>query len=92
MKTKKVEYIEVDYDVLEELIKKTYSLPDDYCIIAYNEWSNDSSYPLTAKKNNIDKYGRKELDGNSTSLRLLMDDMADQEIIEEGKYLVNVCW
>jgi hypothetical protein len=92
LKFEKQTYIVVDYSDLEKLIRKTYNRPH-YDILGEEEWGNDSAHSFNIKKTNHSKWGVDSIKNwDSPALWALMEDMANRDIIEEGNYLVEVCW
>ena len=86
-------YIEVDYHDLEDLLKKEYS--DKYdSLIANEEWSNDSQHSFDVLPKKLDKYAKRQIQKGDFTYRLsdLLNDMCLRRVIEEGKYLVRICW
>jgi hypothetical protein len=93
---KKTTVIEVDYKELEDLIKDTYR--HEFDIVADQEWNNDESHSVEFQKGVSDNYTRRTVDtfkkdgsGNFV-LYALMQDMVNEGILEEGQYLIGICW
>lgn len=92
-----VTYFKVDYHDLEDFVCKAYGL-DEWSVVADQEEGNDTSVTVSATKNSLSKYDRdrlgKFLSGNDPGwmLHVLMNDMADRDLIPEGSYLVRISW
>ena len=82
-----------DYNDVEDIIREEYDMLD-YSLVASEECGNDQSLTFSVKKGSNDAYDKEEIaDKNwlyNTSLYL--NDLADKDIIEEGEYLVRICW
>lgn len=96
--TKKV-IIEVDHYHLETLIREIYG--QDYEIMPYEEVGSSqyaATYNIDVKKSKLDEYDLSRIEklktGNpeSYSLRAIMTDMCNREIIEDGSYVIGVNW
>ena len=90
-------YIEVDYNDLQDLIQKHYHKPN-YGIVPYQEWNNNSDYPIEVKKQEMSKYDLEDLEQFKSDKQLhwkiyvIMNDLCNNNIIDEGNYLISVCW
>jgi len=88
--------ISVDYDDLEDLIREVYGKP--FQIVADQEWDNDSHYSFAVKKEKLEAGDLDELksfkeDGKYMNItNILLTDMCNNGIIDEGEYLIAVCW
>src|SRR5688572_27802165 len=96
LKVTKKEYFEVDSYDFEELIRNVYK-QEDYSFVADIECGNDSQHSFVVEKN-IDEYHEGKLwefkvGGKQGYIAgTLLNDLARKGIIEEGNYLINVCW
>jgi hypothetical protein len=87
--------ISVDYGDLEDFINDHYGIYWD--IVANMEWNNDTSYTLNIKKEEMRDWDLKMLSliksgKQEGRLSIILTDLANNGIIEEGEYLINVCW
>lgn len=89
----------VDYDDLGGLICKTYGVSDQfYDFVSDMECCNDSSHEFDVKKGDLFEWDKKELtkwkSGKHCVMmtETLLTDLCNQGIIDEGQYLVWVCW
>ena len=87
----------VDYSDLEKIIAATYY--QDYELPYDEECNNDTSLTATVGKGqNTSDYDRKRLETFKDSgkgqymMRPLLNDLADQNLIPEGEYLIEVSW
>jgi len=96
LKTKRVEYTEVDYQDLESLIREVYGKPD-YDIVADEEWNNDSDHTFTVEPK-LDMYQTQDIEQFKATgeamyrLGTILDDLCANGHIEPGEYLISVCW
>jgi len=101
---KKETYITMDYHELEELIKKHFDVPK-YEVLCDLEASNDSYQVIYASASEWDKewndeyYMEKfrewlESKGRKSPriTNMAMCKLAKNGIIEDGAYLINICW
>jgi len=94
--TDKKTYFEVDWHDFEDLVKKVYG--QDYEFVADQECGNDSSHTFSASSKELDEYEAervKEFKDTGEYNYLageLFNDLCRQGKIEEGSYIVNVCW
>lgn len=92
-----VPYYELEYGVFNEIIKEHFGLKE-FEVVAAEEGRNDSSLTFTAKKGANYDYDRKGVEevksgGNYTfKTAALVNDLADRDIIPEGKYVIDICW
>lgn len=97
LKTKRVEYIEVDYKDLQQFIREVYGQPQ-YDIVADEEWNNDSSYTFTVERGEPDQWQAKDVESLRTTgtaeygLGSILADLANNGHIDLGEYLISVCW
>jgi hypothetical protein len=97
LRVKKVTHFEVGYSDLEALIKHEYG--HNYSVIADLEASNDSKEEVQALKGENNDDDQEEIANyratgsqGDVSIWTLMNDMADRGVIEEGDYLIDICW
>jgi hypothetical protein len=95
LKVSKEEYLVVDYMDFDEFVTEVYGLKDRFCCAAEGEFNNDSCYQFTAEKEEIDEYYLNALPNNDNrwiSLDTVFTDLCNKDLIEEGNYLLTVCW
>ena len=94
---KRVCYTELDYDELESIIAKFYNIKD-VSVVSMEEWSNDEDHVCNVEKEEISKYDLRLLEelkqGKNPTycLGAVLADLANNNILEEGKYLIRVSW
>lgn len=90
-KYQKVIHRVVDYSDLEDFINEHYK--SDYEIVAANEWNNSSSYSFNVKKEELTDYDKEELaDFKYCCIHIILLDLCNKGLIEEGDYLIKVSW
>jgi hypothetical protein len=88
LKVTKEVFFEVDYREFEKFIEEVYGVYLDF--VGWQECGNDSSTVLYAsKKENLEPLTPETVIENRWDI---MDDLCNKGLIEEGKYLVRVCW
>ena len=99
-------YINVEYHDIDDLINTYFETDYKYECVAYQEWSNYSSYTISVYgKDNTPSYDilseRKiqEIENikitkkyNDISLRHLLNYLSLKDIIPSGEYLIKVSW
>lgn len=96
LKAKKKTIFEVDYKDLERLIKEEFG--HDFSIPADEEVGNDTSISKNIQKEELAKYDKDRLTEflhigrYGPCLQVLMTDMANRDVIEEGDYVIRVSW
>ena len=96
LKHEKVEYIEVEYRDLQQFIKDVYK--KNFSFVADNECQNDSQHTFIVKKEELDDYDKEKLKKFKKTgvydyiTSILLTDMCNRGIIEEGMYLITVMW
>lgn len=96
LKTKKIEYYEVDYRELEEFISGIYG--QKYEIVPDLELSNDCVEAIEVEPEPLEVYDQNKLkewktNGKGTYMfSILMTDLCNQGLIAPGNYLVSVSW
>ena len=96
LKCTKETKIVVDCNDLQDFIEEVYG--QIYEIVAEEEWNNYESHNFTISKEDINSYDLPKLNffkkGNPKqySLRVILQDLCNQDFIEEGDYLINVYW
>lgn len=97
LKHRKDVMIEVDYKVLEEFVNKHYN-QEDWSFVADQECGNDSHHTFIVENKPLDEYQQADVDefkSKGYGFRItgeLLQDLCAQGLIEEGKYIVDVCW
>ena len=92
---RRVEYWEVEYGDLEQLIGDTYG--KEFSVISALCCGNDTMHSVRAQ-NCADKWEKREiqdwLDGGHEEIGLhgIFSDMCEKGLLEAGDYLVNVYW
>ena len=92
----------VEYSELEEYIKHIYGFEDPkgrFSVVAMEEWGNSSNYLFHMKKKPLNKWEQSDLDSWKANplvpqwmLRVILQDMVNGGHLEEGNYLIAVCW
>ena len=92
----------IEYGALEEYIKRIYGFEDPkgmFSIVAMEEWGNGSNHLCQMKKKPLNKWEQSDLDGWKANplvgqwvLCVILQDMVNHGHLEEGNYLVAVCW
>lgn len=96
MKLKTITIKEVQWHDLEDAVFKHYGKRLDF--INDQECSNDSYHKINVKKKLLSNYEQKRLDdfkaGETPSYitKTLLTDMCNSDVIEQGEYLICVCW
>jgi hypothetical protein len=96
LKFEEVNYRAVDYNDWDKFIAEVYGVPD-YSITADEEYGNDENHEFRARKEPLDTYDAnkivklKEGRGSYTT-SVLMNDLCNRGLIEEGTYLIKVSW
>lgn len=93
----KVERIEVAYDNLEKFVKFHIPAQKDYSFVRSEECSNvsDHTFYVDGKLEDYDQDDLEEVLAGGTTLyrnSLILNYLAQEELIEKGLYLVNVSW
>lgn len=94
LKSKHVEYYEVDYDDLDKFINfHFFDNEDKFCFVADEEANNDSSYTYNVD-GEVGGYGREKISNNETMYmtRTYLDEACRLGLIPPGNYLIEVCW
>lgn len=92
---KKVEYFEIEYHELDDIINSIYPDIDFECAL---DKMNDScvSYSIDGILNEYDEQELlKLLEGEPqeyNSEQILLNDMCRKGLIEKGNYLINISW
>lgn len=88
---------EVEYGNLEEFVESKYG--GRFCFISTHEATNDNVYEFTVKKGNMNnEFNQKDAekirqgDYPMYSVGKVFNVMADDGFIEEGTYMVDVCY
>ena len=94
-------YYLLTYSELDRLIQEHFQKPD-YTCVAEEEWSNDNVYRVTVRldwytedeREDVQHFinGTKPYQYWSCSVDSLMCELAENEIIPLGNYLIEVCW
>jgi len=100
LKVGRVSHFTVDDNILEAFIKRVYGITDwNFSLVAMEEWHNDSEHEFSVSREPLDKWQAQDLDdlmfNNGSAnymLSVLFQDMCNNGHIEEGEYLVRVCW
>ena len=98
LKHTKVNYLEVDYGDLERFVHKYYPLNNKWSFVASEECGNDSTHSFPIKKEKMGDYELKALErfkaGHHQNFitSIILTDLCNKDLIDEGEYLINVCW
>ncbi len=93
----KVCYTRIDYNELEDIICQFYDLKM-FSVVATEEWSNDEEHSYDVKKENLNNYQNKNIrelrhgENPMYCLNSILTDLANNDVLEEGKYLIDVSW
>jgi hypothetical protein len=93
----KITVIAMDDNELDQLIDENYPGCHYECIAA-EEWSNYESHDFSIKKGKLGEYDLKKLKSFNSGVfehgitSILLQDLCNKEVIEEGKYLIKVFW
>lgn len=96
LKTKKVEYFEVDYGDLEAFIEEVYG--QEFNLACDQETGNDTALTMEVKKERLGEYDRDKIDRwirdgeESYMFRVLMFDLCNKDLIEPGNYVIEISW
>lgn len=96
LKCKKETRIVVNECELDEFIEEVYGV--NYEPTAREEWSNDTEHCFILKKKLLDDYDTKKIRALESgkpedySLRVIMTDLCNKNLIEEGTYTISVSW
>lgn len=93
---KKESVFRVAYHEFEALVNKEYN-KTDYSIVADEELSNDSSKSYSVEKMELSKYDKLDLEkfkkGHQPYMsNILFQDLCNKGIIDEGEYIIDICW
>lgn len=79
-------YFELSYQKFDEFVNKVYGEPFEF--VYKMECLNDTVHSFEARKN-----PKFKSDGKMPkSVWDIFTDLANKELIEEGEYLISVCW
>jgi hypothetical protein len=87
-------YYTVDYTDLEKLVEETYEHP--YSFVTDIECHNDSEHDMVCKKKPLNEFHQlrvnkfKATGKYNWTFYSLMQDMVNNDIIDEGNYLIRV--
>jgi len=94
LKSRPVEYYEVDYDDLDRFINfHFFGGETKYNFAVSEEANNDTSYPYHVV-DKVDEYDRKRIDDRDFiyMTQAYLDEACRLGLVKPGKYLINVCW
>ena len=83
---------------LEKFVSAHYNLSGRWSFVADQECGNDSSHTFNVEKEELDEYDAEKIAelkaGKNPSFvtQALLTDFCNQDLIPEGKYIINVCW
>lgn len=99
MKVNKKTIFEVNYNDLDKAVTEFLKSKGINCgkygyeCMDKNEWGNDESHGFNVKKQKLDSYDESGLTENRIpGLYGILNWMCLEGMIEEGEYLVDVCW
>ena len=87
----------VDYGDFDEFINRIYNVKD-YSIITNEELNNDSHKLFHVVKEKLEDWDKETLErfikGEDPSwvTQILLQDLCNRDLIEPGRYLIEVCW
>lgn len=97
MKTRHVNYYEVDYRELEREILERYGV--EVNLVLSEEWRNDSTHDFGQINGHLDEWEKLELqsilDGSIDPYGItyyFLQKLVEDGFIEKGNYLIQVCW
>lgn len=97
LECKKVIHFEVKYSDLNKFISEMYDM--DFNIIHDQECSNDYVVELFAEKNGLGECEKKQVaewskEGGKTYYLAssILCDLCDKDLVDEGAYLIDICW
>jgi len=98
LKHDKYEIISVDYGDLQNLVEEVWG--HEWSFVSDLETCNDTQHEFDVKKKPLDEWELKELSvfvyfGQGFSFYLspiLLQELVNCNFIDEGTYLINVCW
>lgn len=92
-----ISYRQLDYNDLENFIAQHYGIKE-YSIPCVMECGNDTSFTIRAQAGELDQYDNKVLEmvkaGREPpfSLSVVLQDLCNKGLVDEGSYLVKVSW
>jgi len=103
MKIEQVTVNQIEYHELEAYIRQVYGFDDPkeiFSIVAMEEWRNDSQHSFCLTRESLDEWQQRNLDRwkadplgfHQYTLREILQDMVNNDHLEEGEYLILVCW
>ena len=98
LKHDKYEVISVHYKDLEALVEEVWG--HEWSFVSDLETFNDTQHEFEVKKNPLDEWDLRKLgifvdSGQGSSFYLsaaLLQELANRNYIDEGTYLINICW
>lgn len=95
-----IEYHELDNAIVEFLQKKGIPLPlnyykkPEYCVVAQEEWSNDSDHLFLVEPEQPEDYDLESLKEGELGFmtNTILNWMCAEGEIEAGEWNVSVCW
>jgi hypothetical protein len=93
LKSRKEEYIVVDYNDLNDFVSNHYGKA--FNVVEDWEMSNDSYISFNVSEGKVDKYDLEEFieEGSYSYLtRTILIDLCNKGLINPGKYLIEVSW
>lgn len=93
MRSVKKTIIQVDYNDLDEAIKKYLNLSIPFESVAYQEWNNDSQYEFHID-GRVDDYNRDQIAKGKYmyGIGTILNMMCADGLIEVGNYMIDVNW
>jgi len=86
----------LDYSDLERIIKAVYK--QDYSVAAAEEVGNDSALTFSVKSEPLDKWQQESMEEFKTkgdysySTSTILQDLANNNYLPEGDYVIEICW
>ena len=96
-KFEKITYSVFDYRDFEQMVNKHYKPKVKYDFVSDAEVGNDSCqshYVVKDKMDGWDKQHMEELKHGEGCYHInyILQDLVNRDILEEGHYLIEVCW
>ena len=87
---------EMNDNVFDQIVNRAYG-KTDFSLVANEELSNDISKKYTILKKKLSEYDQKDLaqfidSDKSWVSYILIQDLCNKGILEEGVYIINVSW
>lgn len=87
----------IDYHEFEDLVIKEYGV-NDFSFVADQEMANDTCKSFLVSKDTLDTWDINDLNKFKNNefvpyiSNMLFTDLCNRGVIDEGEYIVDVCW